>query len=138
MQTRMRELPLIEWQPTTLNFRPTHWAKDSALPESPHTTKRKDRVLGGSQNSLTFLGFGSIAILDLQVIFQKRDVASFAEALFRHGCTHNWAAMPTFAVPLTCLPCGQQAGFRLPIARDAPRNSAGQALRLATRIPTLA
>ena len=82
----------IEWQPTTLNFRPTHWAKDSALPESPHTTKRTDHVLGGSQNSLTFLGFGSIAILDLQVIFQKRDVASFAEALFRHGCTHNWAA----------------------------------------------
>ena len=94
----------IEWQPTTLNFRPTHWAKDSALPDSPHTTKRKDRVLGGSQNSLTFLGFGSIAILDLQVIFQKRDVASFAEALFRHGCTHNWAAHT-----------GPYRGKRLPI-----------------------
>ena len=81
----------IEWQPTTLNFRPTHWAKDSELSESPHITKRTDHVLGGSQNSLTFLGFGSIAIFDMQVIFQERSIAPLSKAFLCNRCAHNRA-----------------------------------------------
>ena len=61
-------------------------------PLPSHTTVRSDHEYGGSWNELHFLlwfGPGLVAVLGIEVVFQKRDIPPLPKPGFRYRCAHD-------------------------------------------------
>ena len=73
----------MDWPPL-----PSHITGHTGHPEA----SPGQAVSGGSQNELHFLlsiGFGFAAVLDIEVIFQKRNIPSLPKPCFRHRGAHD-------------------------------------------------